>query len=432
MDHRPSARRHLDINVLQLAREHPRDWHSRIQEATPVPPPAALVMLVRMALVATLVDQVLPRHAGPTEVARIKRYRASIRRLLGVVGRTSMERLDNAKIGQLMQELLAGGAGRPAYSPATVSRDISLLRRTAVKWAERCGLEPKVSHGREWATQRRREQAKVERARRESERAEQAHAPQNAAEKKTAGTARTSRFVPTTHQLSELLERADSMALRVAIALAAGAGLRQAQIRYLKLGQLLPRERALTVWTSRSMPGVPSGAMRKVWLAGWAWDLLEPQLQLRHAMGMGRDALLLPQDQREAPRAGFNRALAAAADPRVAFLFEGERVGMASLRRFYQAVAREAGMPRAVVRGTWWMVPDKDGQLAVPRAALAARDLAHRWSTLFCPLTASMDLVGPVVPRAAPKGVGPWEPELKVQQALPPLPASCGGEQEGS
>ena len=80
--------------------------------------------------------QCMPRHAE--DFGRMKRYRASARRLVDEAGDELLAGVDEA----LLARLRRSRARRHAAS--TINRDLALLRRSARDWARLQGQAPKV------------------------------------------------------------------------------------------------------------------------------------------------------------------------------------------------------------------------------------------------------------------------------------------------
>jgi len=153
------------------------------------------------------------------------------------------------------------------------------------------------------------------------------------------------------------------------------------------------------------------------WLAGWAWDLLEPHYSVMRSYSRP-GGLLLPSGLENRCRSDFNRLLATAC--RRAFGPAEPRYPMSALRRIWQAAAIAAGMPHAVVRQSWWATDPH----RLPAGALAAREMAESWSELFGGPAALLGHA-PAVPRRAGRDVAPWEPGIAGGRCVRQLPASC-------
>jgi len=141
-------------------------------------------------------------------------------------------------------------------------------------------------------------------------------------------------------------------------------------------------------------------------------------------MSKGPDELLFPhRSDPTRPREGFRsvmerlrlRALGAHAPP--CSLFE--------LRRCWQVVARQAKLPRSVVRQTWSYTPPP------PRTPFRSRELdwlrwlAAQWVHLLKSPVAAAIVNPTVLPRRARKGCGANESELTDPWAgWRPLPGS--------
>ena len=88
----------------------------------------------------------------------------------------------------------------------------------------------------------------------------------------------------------------------------------------------------------------------------------------------------------------------------------------------WQAIARHAGLPRAIVRRT--RSQPAEGPGAGPPKPEPLLALVRRWPTLACPLTAPFFDDRHIVPRKAPRGCPPHEPEIGWPKPAvrPPLP----------
>ena len=368
------------VGLRALARERPGDWHCIVMDASPTAPDDLADLTVAQVLRSELADQLRPRH--PRDLGRLMRYRGCARRLVELVGETGIASVDNTFLIMLhgmLTDASASPTGR-VYAPSTAGRTTSLLRRIAIRWAHAAGREPLVTPGRGDPIRRGR---------------------------RAASALSRHRPTPNVEQLFSLLLVAGED-LQVAIALAAGGGLHHGQVRKLHVDQIDPQSRAV------SMP-VPGRGFRVAWLAGWAWDLLEPHYSVMRSYSRP-GGLLLPGGLGGEPRGDFNRPLATAC--RRAFGPDGPQFTMASLRRFWQTTALASGLPRAIVRQSWAV---RDFQ-RLPVGAAAARDWARGWSELFT--GPDVLLAGAVaVPRRAADEVGPWEVEKAPSGAL--LPASC-------
>ena len=377
------------IGLRAFARVRPGDWHVLVSDATPQAPDDLSDLTVAETLGSELADQLRPRHAG--DLDRVLRYRGCARRLVEAVGTMPMAKINDDML-VLALKMLTDSVFSPTskvYASSTARRTLSLLRHIATRWARAAGRTPAVSPGRA--------------------------APIRGAH--TAGPMgrRRPRPVPTVEQVFHLLMVADED-LRAAIALAAGAGLRHGEVRGLHVDQVDPRARAV-VLPARGSARPPS-AYRMAWLPSWAWDLLAPLYSFRAEYSRSGGGWLFPGPLRGGCRSDFGRPLAAACGR--AFGPGGPTFTMSALRRFWQAAARASGLPRAVVRQSWWT---RDAR-QLPEGVLSARGTAYGWDELF---GGPAELLGtaPWVPRRANGAVEAWAPERKALGQLAPLPASC-------
>ena len=376
----PAASDQTSVHGLAaFARRHPGAWDYQVRCVLPELPEDLLQLDVIAALRTELADQLAPR--SPSDLNRVRRYRASARRLVEVAGDELMSDVDEAFMLVIRDRLtrccqVAGFT----FGAEDVGRDLSLLRHTARRWAYAAAIDPLVAE----------------------------RPPKRVRRRKKPAKRRRQRVPPTIQQVLELLLAADPQ-LRAAIGLAVGGGLQHGEITELRLSQLDPRTRAVSVW-ARGTARQPAGsrAVRVVWIAAWAWQLLERVLP----RGAARGARVFPSRfDASRGRTGFDKALRKACE--AAWGPQGPRYTMGALRTSWQAVARTRGLPRAVVRGSWAMPPGG----TPPRPALEARELARSWDELFWG-PAVTGVLEPV-PARAPRRGGPWEPELVEEEELP-------------
>ena len=117
------------------------------------------------------------------------------------------------------------------------------------------------------------------------------------------------------------------------------------------------------------------------------------------------------------PRRGLSRAVAIGC--RRAFGTAGPRYTLESLRRFWQAAARDAGLARSLIRETWWVTPAAFVTGVWPPHVEPAALFARRWSALVrSPVAGEWEDRAPMSTERA------WKPERRVT-TRPPLPPSC-------
>ena len=378
------------VGLRPLIRAQPRDWHLVIRDgAEPrwcVPQEEATIAeVLRSGGVLSL----MPRHAG--DEGRLRRARAGATRLVDAVGDNRMQDVDDAFIERLRTELTDETNSGPgnAVAASTASRTLTVLREAARSWATGCGTPVQVDPHPQGPTNR-------------------------------VG-ARRERPVPTLYEIGDLLAIAGEP-LRAAIGLAVGAGLTEAQITGLRRGHVQVSERRIAL-VARA-PGRPRDGrlVRYTWAPPWAMDLLkavQPRLQR-----LPPAAFLFPSPRRwDRPRSSFQAMLTRACEG--AWGDDGPRYTLGDLRRSWQGVCRAHAMPRAVVRCSWSTWAPRHGRAPkLPSGVLAHRRLMAQWKTLGDETGRALLDPSPV-PKQAPKGTKPWEPEPLGGRPLPTLPASC-------
>ena len=378
------------VGLRPLIRARPRDWHVVIRDgAQPrwsVPQePATIAEVLRSGSVLSL----MPAHAG--DVGRLRRARAGATRLVEAVGDRAMQGVDDAFIECLRADLTDETSpvlGKP-LAASTASRTLTVLREAARAWATGCGVPVEVDPLPRGPTRR-------------------------------VG-ARKDRPVPTLYEIGDLLVVA-AEPLRAAIGLAVGAGLTEGEILTLRRGQVHVAERRVVLFAI--VPGSPwdQRRVRYAWLPPWAMALLtalHPRLRATQAGGY-----LFPSPSRwDRPRSGFQAALGRACAE--AWGDDGPRYTLGDLRRSWQSLCRAHAMPRSIVRHSWWVwAPDQAQSPALPEGAHALRRLMAGWKALGN--GTGKALIDPMpVPKQAPKGTKPWEPEPLGARPPAELPASC-------
>ena len=397
--------------LRRLAREKPLRWHTLLaQQAPPVPTDFADATVARV-LRDGWIEDLLPRHHGDME--RLRRDRGSAGRLVALVGEVQMESVDEEFIAGVRARLTAGDPAveRAPLSGEVASRTTSLLRKAAVRWAEVVGQEPVVAP----------------------------RAPVSG----PPAPRRPPRRTPPLAELRRLLHAAWPWE-RAVLALALGGGLRESEIVGLRRRDLRihsapqqPRGRR-----RRAGPPVPPPVVevlldvtpidtryemvrriRVAVLPPWACELI-----LRPSAGLvGRDEgeLLFPHRSDPArPRAGFRNLVGQIRD-RDNRPWKDPPSSLATLRTCWQRVAREAGAPREVVRQTWWFEVPPPGVRPQSPALGAVRQLAGTWAVFDAPV-ARLLWNGGTLPRRAPKGCAPGDPEkADPWRGWERLPPSC-------
>ena len=394
--------------LRRLAQDHPRRWHSLLIAHNP----PALVDMGGATVAAALRD---PKLGGLLPVAsdelhRVRRERDAARRLIRLVGGRAMAEVDEELLAETRARLLDGDqeVGQDAVAGETTTRTISLLRKVARRWALAIGTAPVVAE----------------------------RAPPAPPSKR-----RKTRTTLPLWTLQRLLQAAWPEE-RVVLAFALGGGMAECEIRSLRRRDLyVARGPAGTPRGQRGRPGHPRPALIEVLLdvspAGdpygssrvrlvplplWACDLVA-----------ARDAGMLKKQPHEflfpnrtdpnRPRAGFRslmeRLRLRAVGPK------GPTCSIADLRRCWQVVARQAGLPKEVVRQTWWFQRPAPGQALRGAPLDGLRTLAAHWVTLRAPVAQVIESPASL-PRRAPKGCAAGESELgDPWEGWRPLPGSC-------
>lgn len=370
--------------LSRLRRQYPRHWHlvwwtlTRLVEPGPT-------SKVRDALISRcFTDQGMPRRAD--DFGRLKRYRASARRLVERVGGVRMEQVDDRLLERLGREWVEGPKRLAAE---TARRDLALLRRLAIRWAWACCRQPAVQ--------------------------ERPRGPR----RRQGG--RAPRSVPTPEQVVRLLGLLDSTHL-VGAALAGGAGLSESEILRLRVRDLDLRRRIVTVRSGRTRGRPGSRVLRLEPIAAWACALLEAKLDW--IAGADPRQLIFPNRRDPTrPRSDLNRGFAAASQ---GLDGDGPGVTLGGLRRLWQAVMRQCGVPRAALRQSYSLRWSRRRGERPPWLGRQRR-LLESWTHLLAPpVPAGQQLR---VPRKGPHGCGPYESELPeaaaTERATKALPAAC-------
>ncbi len=398
--------------LRRLAREKPLRWHILLAEhARPVPTNFADATVARV-LRDGWIEDLLPRHHGDME--RLRRDRGSAGRLVALVGDALMETDDEEFVAGVRARLIAGDPAveRAPLSGEVASRTTSLLRKAAARWAEVVGREPLVA--------------------------------QRAPVSGPPAPRRPARRTPPLAELRRLIHLAWPWE-RAVLAFALGAGLRESEIVGLRRRDLRIHRAARRPHGRRQHPrppapppfvevlldvppiGIPPEMPRRVRAAvlpRWACELvLSPSAGL---VDNGPTDLLFPHrsDPRRS-RVGFRNLIRQIRD-RNDRPWMDPPASLATLRTCWQRVAREAGAPREVVRQTWSFEVPPPGVRPQSTALGAVRQLAGTWATLDAPIARVLWNSG-TLPRRAPKGCAPGEPEkADPWRGWEKLPPSCG------
>ncbi len=386
--------------LRRLAVEHPWDWDTLILEhrgAGKLPFAEATVADV---LRSGLLRRLFPNHVD--DVERLRCERAGARRLVEVVAELPIAEVAEHLLVELRTRFIDGqdDQGGSGLSPAVASRAVALLRQAAWLSARRSGVLPRVSR-----------------------RAGRAAKP---------APARASRQLPTLRKLKSMLLHG-APAERAVLALSLGGGLGEADVLRLRRCDVHAfRSRTdgahLRLVLVRTLVGEPGGArsteaVRIAVLPPWAAALVIEGLP---TIGGRSTKWLFPHrydHDRHAPdfRSMLSR-LSRMAAPRLG----SASYSLADVRRAWQCVAREALLPRELVRQSWRIRTGSWQQMLHTREGRALHRLALHWLTLGSAVAGPLR-DAPTLARRAPKGCLPHEPELS--SGYPKdwclLPASC-------
>jgi integrase len=353
------------VDFRLLRRHHPEDWHRVLRDCFREPPEPG----------ATLGDH-LRAGAGGLLVPRsrldttIEKKRKAARHLADVLGHLLLEELDEERLEEARRRYVEDVGVRRAS--ALIGHDLRVLRQAVERGRVALGLSP-VAHA--WET-----------ARPGSRRRRQA------------------RGMPSPREAQSLLARLEPV-LRVAVVLMVGLGLRLEEVLRIRIGHLDWNRWEIRVAGNEHQ--APVFRALPIWTQLIVWEGF-PRLAT-----MPRGQLLFESPDRPGhPRTDIGRKIRAAAIE--AGLVEPEdaahRFTPRSLRRLYQAVARANHLPSALVRGTLGTGQGDDQHeiTCLP----ADRALARRWVELMRAPGVGAD-EHPYVPRKAPKGVGPMDPEVR-------------------
>ena len=396
--------------LRRLARERPTRWNILLHQNAPPVRPVVAGVTVAQFLGGGWVDDLLPRHRHDME--RLRRDRGSAGRLVALVGDVPMEDVDESFLAGVRAALLDGevAAERGALSGEVATRTTSLLRNAAVQWANTVGERSRVAE----------------------------RAPASA----SPTARRPPRRTPPLTELRRLLHAAWPWE-RAILALALGGGLRESEIvglrrRDLGIWRAEPRRRdrrrppeppqppRVEVLLDVTPAGIPPSRDRRVRVAAlprWAADLfLSPQAGLINRNPA--DFLFPHRSDPTRPRTGF-RDLVRKIRARDGRPWNEPPSSLATLRHCWQRVAREASAPREVVRQSWWVPQPSPRGTAESTALAAVRHIASAWTTLDAPIARVLAFRG-TLPRRAPKGCAPDEPEkADPWRGWEQLPPSC-------
>jgi hypothetical protein len=253
-------------------------------------------------------------------------------------------------------------------------------------------------------------------------------------ERRGVGRKAEQRSAITLHEVRRLLE-VSGPRLAAGIALIVGCGLLKGELLARRAGSMVIPEQAVLV-RHRGVRGWGGAqASRALRVPFWAWQFV--QRAWPGLARMPKGALLFPSPRdSEKPWDNIGRAIRRAAVA-AGLQAEGDddpRWTPTGLRLLYQALARKAGVPRGVVRGT--VVKSRDGGMLsseLSRSLAESDKLAWGWVYLLRP-PGWVEGERHHVPRRAPSGVRPDEPEwpnrrvagwLEERQQRQRLPWGC-------
>lgn len=378
-----------------LRRDFPEDWHRLL--AAGLPEVSLGESLTVEAWLRTGGGGLLvPRTASDQWV---RRARGVAQWVVRAVGRTRIVEWDEDGLLDWERDYQGWALGR-GRSSELVGRDVSLFRRAIWEGQRALGMRPRVRHKAPGRCKRR-------------------------------GGDPVPRPVTPPTAVARMLEalRSNGRA-QLMIALLAGCGLWEGEALALRAGDLDLAGQRVHIHSGavRGKPG--QVADRWVSLPEWVWNLLWVALPGLSSMPM--ESLLFPcRTDPTRPRSSFRRTLLAAA--KRAGLEPHERAGWAlygptALRRLGQAVLRNNGAPRMLVRGT--VVSGSKGRGARRERPVErkSREIASAWRVLVHPPTGRGWRLR--VPRRAQRTVGAGEPEILWRERRaavepPELPWNC-------
>jgi|GEM_PF-5358843 len=362
------------VGLHRLRGRYPASWHLIVWKLTP-PGPRHVPRTVHEILGSSLFAQGMPRSSLDFE--RLKRYRASARRVGQRIGRQQLERITEQTLTRLRTDWTAGANGLAAK---TVARDLSLLRRLCFDWATEAGVRPLVKRV-------------------------------GTGPKRRLGS-QSSRRTPTPHEIAHLISELDA-AHRSAVALAAGAGLTEAECLALRYGDLDWKRSQVHAHSGRTRGRAGLAVDRFEPIASWALE------ELRAAAPWGdhptKESWVFPGRKPGSPRTDLNRGVRTGAKAVYGGDVKGLTLGGA--RRLWQAVQRAGGMPRLAVRQSFNRRVLKNPRRAPPWYR-KQRGLLGRWTQLTTPPVS----IGatPRVPKKAPKRCRPGQAEVTLRPQKPP------------
>jgi hypothetical protein len=371
--------------LSKLRRLNPVDWHLLVWNLTRLHRITARSTVSVLLTSDAFKDQGMPRRAD--DFGRLKRYRASARRLDARVGGLPASEVDEPLLDRLGREWVSGP---DALAAETVRRDLALLRWLVLRWAEAGRRLPAVHRH-----------------------------PRGPCRRQGR---RAPRATPDPATVLLVLKELGSEH-RVAAALAGGAGLGEQEALGLRVRHLDLERGWVVVRTGRTRGRPGAKILRQEPIAAWALAVLV--LELEWTLGADERQFLFPNRKDPTrPRSDLNRGFARAS--RVALGVDADPVTIGSLRRLWQCVLRQGRVARAAIRQSYslgWMERGSRRPPWRPRQ----RRLLKTWTHLLAP---PVELgLAPRLPRKAPHGCGPYQPERprpeRDARAQRVLPESC-------
>ena len=361
-----------------------KGWRKRLFRAIQVPGPAREEFNAALAAEAPTLAQVLLVHGrllpkpGRCGVATVERERRLGRAVAAVAGDWSPSQTADI-LGELRALLLVGSARTAGLSRSDASRALTMVRRAANRWRAGQGMP------------------ELPRTKPTDERA----------------PARPPALTILLVVLGRLIELA-APPERARIALVLGCGLTPGQVRRLRGNDL--RSHTISIAEANQfglLPGVALAfvrvrrAKRERWIPipPWATALL-----LDTALGRGREALILGGPSLEATLRRLGPKVPGA-----------EGINAMAIRRTWQRIALDAGLPREIVRGTWSSTLNQ-WPSRWHRAQRALWHFAGNWTHLESSATAGVRGTRRVA-RKAPSGCAATRREtLRKRAPRPPAP----------
>ncbi len=349
----------VDWGVLR--RYYPQGWARVLRDCFRVEPEPGNTLGEYLSTGAG--GLLLPKNRLDTTA---QKKRKAARHVAEVLGHLPLEELDEEGLAQARWHYVAALGGRQAH--ALITHDLRILRQAVERGREALGM-PAEAHA--WPSAR----------------------PTGRNRK------RTQRGTASPREVLQLLAQLEP-ALKVAVVLFVGLGLRHEEVRLIRVGHL-----DYIQWQLRVAGNEHRGPVYRAvpfWTQLLIWEAM-PRLA---TMPLGQQLFESPV-RPGYPRTDIGKWIRAAAGE--AGLVEPQgRAGRFSpqgLRRLYQAVARANDLPAALVRGS--LGKGQGGDQFEVSCLAVDRALARRWAELMRTPEVGPD-ERPHVPVKAPKGVGRW------------------------